>query len=244
MGRRGRPRRPRASYANVAATLALVVALGTGGAYAAGLGRNDVKSRNIAPGAVKASDLAKKSVKTAKVAPGAVTGSRIGTDTVTGANIAEATLGAVPNSDLLDGLDSSAFLRGAGRTHAVLGFDPVGDLPSPPVGLDVGGSLTLECRNPASVGSEFEFTNTSGGPADVWTDKIQEEFPPPTTENHAAVANGDSATLPVSGPVVASGEALLRMTIAAGDRLTLIEARIAFTGDGCRFPLLITELRG
>jgi hypothetical protein len=43
--------RPPLSYANVTATLALVVAIGTGGAYAASqLGRNDVRSKNIAPG--------------------------------------------------------------------------------------------------------------------------------------------------------------------------------------------------
>ncbi len=41
----------RLSYANVVATLALVLAIGGGTVYAASeLGRNDVKSRNIAKG--------------------------------------------------------------------------------------------------------------------------------------------------------------------------------------------------
>jgi len=47
--------RPRVTYANVTATLALVVAM-SAGAYAAGLGTNDVKSKHIAPGQVKLSD--------------------------------------------------------------------------------------------------------------------------------------------------------------------------------------------
>jgi hypothetical protein len=244
MSKLRRPRRPRASYANLTATLALVVAVGTGAAYAAGLGRNVVKSRNIAPRAVKSSDLGKRAVRTAKIAPRAVTGNRIAKDTVVGANIDEATLGTVPNAGLLDGLDSSALLHGAGRTYGVLGSDPEGGSPSVPVDLDVGGSLTFACENPASLGSDLRFTNSSGGSAEVWTDKIQEGFPPPTTEGHVVVGNGESATLSVSGPVVASGSALLRMTIVAGSRLTLVEARIGHAPGACRFPLLITELRG
>src|SRR5215211_588736 len=49
--------RPRLTYANVTATLALFLALG-GGAYAAIdlVGKNDIKSKHLAPGAVKLSD--------------------------------------------------------------------------------------------------------------------------------------------------------------------------------------------
>lgn len=58
------------------------------------------------------------------------------------------------------------------------------------------------------------------------------------------MASGDSASLSVSGPVVLSGSALLRLTITAGDGPTLVEARLAYEPGGCRFPLLITELHG
>lgn len=44
------------SYSNLVATLALFVSLGAG-AYAAGLGRNDVKSRNIADDTIKSRDV-------------------------------------------------------------------------------------------------------------------------------------------------------------------------------------------
>jgi len=244
---------PRVSYANVTATLALVVALGAGGAYAAGLGRNAVKSKNIAPkavrtsdlgkGAVKASRIAKGAVTGSKIAAGAVTGAKIANDSVTGANVAEATLGTVPNSDLLDRLDSSAFLRGSGQARVVLGFDREGGQPSPLTTI-AAGSIGLECRNPASVGSELSFTNRSGGDADVWTDKIQDGFAPETRINFTAVPNGGSAGVEVPGPDVLSGTDVLRFTIVAGNRLALVEARLVFDGpaDGCRAPLLINEL--
>jgi hypothetical protein len=56
--------RDRLTYANVTATLALIVALGTGGAYAASkIGPNDIKenavrSKHIKEGEVRAADLA------------------------------------------------------------------------------------------------------------------------------------------------------------------------------------------
>jgi hypothetical protein len=65
--------RPRLTYANVAATIALFLAVGGGTVYAAlGLGKNDVHSKNIAPRAVKASDLAKDAVTSPKIKDGAV----------------------------------------------------------------------------------------------------------------------------------------------------------------------------
>ena len=65
--------RSRLSYANVAATLALVLVVGGGTVYAAAqLGKNDVKSKNIAKGAVKTADLAKKAVTSPKVKDGTI----------------------------------------------------------------------------------------------------------------------------------------------------------------------------
>lgn len=59
--------RPKLSYANVVATLALFVALG-GSSYAAvQLGANSVKSRNIGKGQVRSSDIARNSVNSSKV---------------------------------------------------------------------------------------------------------------------------------------------------------------------------------
>jgi hypothetical protein len=60
--------RPKLTYANVVATVALVLAIGGGTVYAAAqLGKNDVRSRNIARGAVKNADLGKNAVTTKKI---------------------------------------------------------------------------------------------------------------------------------------------------------------------------------
>jgi hypothetical protein len=60
--------RSKLTYANIAATLALFIALG-GSSYAAiSLSNNSVKSKHIAKGAVKRSDIAKNAVNTSKVA--------------------------------------------------------------------------------------------------------------------------------------------------------------------------------
>jgi hypothetical protein len=67
--------RPRLTYANVAATIALLIAIGGGTVYAAAqLGKNDVHSRNIARGAVKKSDLGKNAVTSPKIKNGTVRG--------------------------------------------------------------------------------------------------------------------------------------------------------------------------
>lgn len=56
-------RPPRLTYANVVATIALFLALGGGAVYAAGkigssgIAKNAIKSRHIAPGAVKSSEV-------------------------------------------------------------------------------------------------------------------------------------------------------------------------------------------
>jgi hypothetical protein len=76
--------RTRPSYANIVSTLALVVALGGSGAYAAGLAKNSVTTKQIKNGTVKAVDVKQ--------------------DALTGAVVKESTLGTVPSAAKLDGL--------------------------------------------------------------------------------------------------------------------------------------------
>ena len=73
------------SYANVVATLCLVLIMGAGVAHAAGLAKNSVRSGHIKNGQVKTVDLA----------PNAVNGSKVKTNTLTGSDIAEGTLAGV-----------------------------------------------------------------------------------------------------------------------------------------------------
>jgi hypothetical protein len=79
------------TFANVASALALFIALG-GSAYAVSLGKNDVRSRNIAPRQVKKSDLHKNAVTKRKVADNAIGSSEVGADSLTGGDLNESTL--------------------------------------------------------------------------------------------------------------------------------------------------------
>ena len=108
--------RPRLTYANVVSTLALVIAMSTGGAYAASqittsqiadeavttrkLHSDAVRSSKIDEGAVTRTNLASEAVSSSKLAPGAVTSSRLGTNAVTGTKIAD---GEITGADILQG---------------------------------------------------------------------------------------------------------------------------------------------
>jgi hypothetical protein len=85
------------SYANVVATVALFLAVSGGVVYAAStLGKNAVKSNNIAAHAVKARNLAKNAVKAKSVAANAITGTKIKKEAVTAGKVKKATLSRSP----------------------------------------------------------------------------------------------------------------------------------------------------
>lgn len=85
----------RLTFANVVSVVALFIAIG-GGAYAAGLAKNSVKSKQIAAKAVKTSELANNAVTNPKIAAAAVTTDKIADDAVNGAKVNEGSLGQVP----------------------------------------------------------------------------------------------------------------------------------------------------
>src|SRR3954447_15350199 len=109
--------RARMTYANVASTLALFIAVSTGGAYAADtIGSSDVideslLSQDIKNGEVKNADIGGNQVTTTKIKNGnvmpldiaadAVTGPKVLDDSLGGDDIQESTLGLVPDADLL-----------------------------------------------------------------------------------------------------------------------------------------------
>lgn len=99
------------TYSNVVATIALFLAISGGVVYAAStLGRNSVKSKNIATHAVKTRNLAKNAVKkgnlaanavtTAKVKAGAITGGKVKGGTLTRNNLAPGTLAGLQVLDV------------------------------------------------------------------------------------------------------------------------------------------------
>jgi hypothetical protein len=81
-------RNHRVTYANIASTLALAIALGSGGAYAAGIAKNAVGSRQIRNHAIRAVDLQ----------AGSVTGAAVADGSLSSADLAAGTIPAAPTS--------------------------------------------------------------------------------------------------------------------------------------------------
>jgi hypothetical protein len=109
------------SYANVTSTLALVLVVAGGTAYAASLAPDSVKSKTIKDNAVKSIDLKDgKAVSTddvidasltgTDIADESLTGADVAADSLTGADVQEATLGQVPDSARLQGRTAASFL--------------------------------------------------------------------------------------------------------------------------------------
>jgi hypothetical protein len=123
--------RPRLTYANVTATLALFVALG-GGAYAAAtLPRNSVGTRQLKRGAVTTAKLHKRAVTNSKLRKNAVTSSKVRNNSLTGSDINESTLGAVPSAAIATGLAHVTY-------KAVSGVAPAGDVGTATATCDAG----------------------------------------------------------------------------------------------------------
>ncbi len=79
------------TISNALAFTALFIALGAG-AFAAGLGRNSVKSKQITDGAVATKDLKDGSLGGREIADGSLSGSDVSDDSLTGTDISEAGL--------------------------------------------------------------------------------------------------------------------------------------------------------
>jgi hypothetical protein len=84
--------RPRPTYANVTATLALFIALG-GAAAAAGLRRNSVGPRQLKRGAVTARAIRRRAVRAGKIAPRAVVAGKLGPRAVLPRNLGPGIIG-------------------------------------------------------------------------------------------------------------------------------------------------------
>jgi hypothetical protein len=139
--------RSRLSYANVTATLALFLALGTGGAYAA----NTVFSTDIVDGQVKTVDLGDAAVTERKLDAGAVTSDKfrdnnlksrdVLDNTLTGADIAT---GAVRTDELANGQVQAEDLA-PGVAPGAIGARAWGH-------VDTGGNL-LRSKNVSGITS-------------------------------------------------------------------------------------------
>jgi hypothetical protein len=112
-------RRPRLSYSNVVATLALFVSLGLGGAYAAG----KITSKDLAKDAVTSKAIDNKTIKGKDVKDGAIGGAQL-KDAGIGAT--EIAAGAVGSAAIADGSVSPADLA-ASEPPVPLSFEDGGE---------------------------------------------------------------------------------------------------------------------
>lgn len=126
----------RLTYANVAATLALVLALG-GTAYAVELAKDSVKSKHIKNNSVKSKD----------IKDGNLTGADVAGNSLGGAHINEGSLGTVPNAAALGGTAAAAFTRDAG--HVKGSFTEGSPLSRNIPGF---GTVSLRCNDQNTVG--------------------------------------------------------------------------------------------
>jgi hypothetical protein len=149
--------RPRLSYANVVSTLALVFALGTGGAWAATqINGSLIKKGTITGGKLKKSTITHREINEKKLK--AVPRSLLA-DNAQNANVAQ-----VANT-LAGGLPPSAFVQGGGTQQTGRTAVPAGD------GTNVVktfatpvGEFRLACNN---ASADVRYFNTTPGDADV-----------------------------------------------------------------------------
>src|SRR3954451_22246722 len=104
-----RLRRP--SPALVISIIALFVALSGTGYAVSKVPKRSVGSAQLRVDAVRNKNIKAGAVSRSKVRAKAITATQVATDSLLGRNILESSLTKVPDSDKLDGLDSSKFLR-------------------------------------------------------------------------------------------------------------------------------------
>jgi hypothetical protein len=131
------------TYANLTATLALFIALASGGAYAATqLAPKSVGEKQLRPGAVTAEKLRKQAVIAPKIKAGAVNAAKLANSSVTEAKLAPA---AVTNSKLADGSITTAKVVANAVTGAQVEEASLSQVPSAAHADFAGGA---ESANP------------------------------------------------------------------------------------------------
>jgi hypothetical protein len=174
------------SYANVTATLALVVALG-GTSYAA----LHITTQDITNGAVTSSKLANKAVVAAKIGDAAVDAGALAPKAVTPAAVNGANRFPIKVSDAttLNGVASSNYVHGA---QAAGVYSVSTSSPKTVLSVSTFGKLGVGCEK----GQGFaRFTNTSGEPIVVAIDSSSASFRSSTVSSGAAI-NGPTSTKP------------------------------------------------
>lgn len=212
--------RSKLTYANVVATLALVLALGGGTVYAAiKLGKNDVESRNIAPGEVKTSDLGENAVTSPKIKNGGIDSEDLAAGVaqgiiphVTGSAKAGPKGGINTNTTSpLPLTGKTTFTPGAGAVSALV----------------AEGRYTVASTDPAQFCSPAVFLFVNGEPTRVFVDpdSIDTSSTTPLT-GFGRDADGPFGLLNPTAPLTITAQIAGDQDCTAGSRLDRLEIRI------------------
>ena len=141
------------SFANVASFLALTIALGTGGAYAA----DTVFSEDIVDGEVKSVDIGNNQVRSNKIANGQVTGLDLDADAVDGSKVLDGSIAGadVTNSSLTGDDVASSSLTGIDVSNSSLTSSDILDETLGTTKLADGGINTSDLAISSVTGSRI-----------------------------------------------------------------------------------------
>jgi hypothetical protein len=211
--------RSRLTYANVVATLALVLAVGGGTVYAAlHLGKNSVKSKNIAKGAVQTPDL--------------------GTDAVTGPKVKD---GAIAAEDIQDGVipQLEADVTGSAAAGPQGGINTATTSPLPLSGtttftpnagevsaVAAEAQFTIATTNAANQCSPAVFVLLNGQPTRVFVNPESGENSTTLVQASGHDADGPFGLLNPGTPLTVTAQLRGDADCTAGSQLNKVEVRI------------------
>jgi hypothetical protein len=154
--------RRRLTFANVCSFLALTIALGAGGAYAA----NTIGSSDIIDNSIQSVDVKDRGLHNIDIAASQITGSLVKDGSLTGSDIG----GKVADADTLDGIDSAGFVNGTGNADGQ-SIDPSPNTTTF-LGPAIGGFIRLRYQCPAGLGSNgaLRIVNGSVSQANLFVD--------------------------------------------------------------------------
>lgn len=171
--------RPKLTYSNVIATIALFIALG-GAAVAAGLPKKSVGPKQLKRGAVTAAAIRKAAVTSGKIAPKAVVAGKLGPNAVLPGNIVNGAItsakigaGAVIAASIKNGVVTTNKLTNEAVTAAKLGKGSV----TPAKLSDDFGPLVGTLKSGQTLRGVFDVGSVAANAGDSTRSAVSYQFP-------------------------------------------------------------------